>query len=90
MLSLYRRALRARRARLGEESLEWLTSADEVLAFRRGPGFACVVNVGDEAVARPAAVGSEATVLLASGPLPDDGRIPGTTAVWYADRAAAD
>ena len=58
-----------------------------MLAFRRGPGFACVVNLGDEAVDRPPAVGPTAPVLLASGPLPDDGKIPGSTSVWYGDQA---
>jgi len=85
MLSLYRRALRLRRG-VEDEPFEWMDAdgADVgVLAFRRGPGFTCVVNVGDGMVDRPAAVGSAAPVLLASDPLADDGRIPGSTAVWY-------
>ena len=86
MLTLYRQALRARKAHVGDEPLEWIDSPDDVLAFRRGPGFVCVVNLGDEALDRPRGVDPEAAVLLASGPLPDDGRIPGSTTVWYADQ----
>ncbi len=72
VLSLYRAALRVRRELdLGDTPLEWVDSgADDVLAFRRGAGFACVVNLGDEAVDRPQAVGPTAPVVLASGPLP--------------------
>ncbi len=87
MLILYREALRVRKAELSDAPLEWLDSGDDVLAFRRGPAFACVVNLGDEAVDRPPTVGSTAAVLLASGPLPEDGRIPASTTVWYCDRA---
>ena len=89
VLSLYRAALRVRRELdLGDTPLEWVESgADDVLSFRRRAGFACVVNLGDEAVDRPPAVGPTAPVLLASGPLPDDGKIPGSTSVWYGDQA---
>ena len=88
VLSLYRQALRLRKALLGDSPLAWMAASsgpggDAVLAFRRGPGFACVVNLGDEPVDPPADVGPDARVLLASGPLGDDGRIPGSTAVWY-------
>jgi alpha-glucosidase len=54
-----------------------------VLAFARPPGFACVVNFGDEPVAIPASVGSAATVLHASEAV-DDGRIAGPGAAWFA------
>ncbi len=83
MLTLYRAALRIRRTTVADEPLEWLDAAADVLAFRRGPGFVCVVNVGDDVVDRPAGVVRGATVALASGPLPAHGRIPGSTAVWY-------
>jgi alpha-glucosidase len=81
MLSLYREALRLRRdlPALGDGRLAWLPAEDAVLAFRREPGFLCVVNAGDAPVTPP--VGAE--VLLASHPLDPDGRIPGATAVWY-------
>jgi alpha-glucosidase len=82
MLSLYRSGLRLRReiAGLGDGPFGWLPAAEPVLAFERGPGFACVVNFGPEPVAPPVA----GRVLLASGPLEPDGRIPADTAVWIA------
>jgi alpha-glucosidase len=46
-----------------------------VLAFDRGTGLMCAVNLGDEPAALPAG-----DVLLASGPL--DGALPPDTAVW--------
>ena len=79
-LSLYRRALRLRRTLdLGEALLSWVEhDGPDVLAFRRGDAFTCVVNFGDTPVELPAG----AEVLLASGPLGDDNRVPGSTAVW--------
>ncbi len=85
MLALYRDALRLRKALVRDEPLEWVEDgpgAGAVLAFRRGPGFACVVNLGDEPMAMPAAIGAGAQVLVASGPMAADGRVPGSTAVW--------
>ncbi|MFG1806410.1 glycoside hydrolase family 13 protein [Streptomyces sp. NPDC049040] len=79
MLSLYRAALRLRRGEpgLGDGTFAWLESAPGVLAFRRSPGFVCLVNLADSAAELP-----EGTdVLLASGPLAD-GRLPADTAVW--------
>ncbi len=85
MLALYRAALRLRRdlPALGDGDLTWLASDPHVLAFTRPPGFACVVNVGDVPAPLPAEVVG-ATVVLASGPLGDDGTIPGATAAWFA------
>jgi alpha-glucosidase len=84
MLNLYREALRLRRESpaLGDGTLSWLPTADDVLAFRRTPGFVCVVNVGDEPADLPEAVRG-ATPVLASGPLGDDGTLPAATAAWY-------
>jgi alpha-glucosidase len=87
MLSLYRRALHLRRGlpALHTEELAWLdlgldTGGESVLAFTRGAGFACVVNLGTTPVPLPAG----ATVLLASGTV--DGTVGHTvapdTAVW--------
>jgi alpha-glucosidase len=78
-LSLYRNALRLRRATpgLGDGPMEWLPSVPGVLAFTRGPGFACVVNLSDRAVELP--VSGE--VLLSSGPL-EGSVLPADTAVW--------
>jgi alpha-glucosidase len=81
-LSLYRRALRLRRAHsaLGDGTLRWLAAPAGALAFSRKPGFACVVNFSADPVAPPA----NAEVLIASGPFDDDGRVPADTAVWFA------
>ncbi|MDI5976953.1 glycoside hydrolase family 13 protein [Amycolatopsis magusensis] len=75
VLSLYRSGLRLRKHAQGE--LHWLEQPGEVLAFRRGDSFACLLNFSGEAVSLP----SHREVLLASGPL-DDGRLPADTAVW--------
>ncbi|OWV00896.1 alpha-glucosidase [Micromonospora wenchangensis] len=85
MLELYRAALALRRAEpaLGDGTLTWLPAPPPVLAFAREPGFACLVNLGAEAVALPA----HDRVLLASGPLHDD-RLPPDTAVWLRTRPA--
>jgi len=83
MLSLYREALRLRRAEpgLGDGPMRWLDSDGQVLAFARGgdgdPGFACVVNLSTEAAPLPEHTG----VLLASAPLAT-GALPPDTAVW--------
>ena len=82
MLELYRSALRLRRAQEGlstdREKLRWLPSDPEVLAYRRGADFACVINFGADATALP----EYDEVLLSSGPLTDDGRLPSDTAAW--------
>jgi alpha-glucosidase len=62
--------------------MTWIETAGEVLAFRRDPGFVCVVNVGDEPAAPPDAV-RDGSLLLSSDPLEADGRLPGATAAWY-------
>jgi alpha-glucosidase len=78
-LELYRSALRIRRAEpgLGDGPLAWLPSGPDVLAFTRGPDFACVVNLG----AAPAELPPHKQVLLASLPL-ENGRVPKDAAVW--------
>jgi alpha-glucosidase len=85
MLALYRSALELRRdlPALGDGTLHWVATTGEVLAFRRDPGFVCVVNVGDEPAPPPDAV-RDGSMLLSSGPLEVDGRLPGATAAWYA------
>ncbi|WP_449062817.1 glycoside hydrolase family 13 protein [Planomonospora algeriensis] len=77
MLALYRRALRIRRAELGDGALRWLEAGEDVLAFTRESGLACVVNLG----AGPVRLPQHEAVLLASGPLDGD-RLPADTAVW--------
>jgi alpha-glucosidase len=80
MLSLYRAALRLRRAEpgLGDGPLSWVESAPEVLAFRRTEQFICLLNLGPA----PAELPEHEELLLTSGPLADDGRVPADTAVW--------
>jgi alpha-glucosidase len=78
-LELYRRALGLRRQHLiADEELDWVAGQPEgVLAFRRGSGVTCVVNLGDEAVPLP----DHHDVLIASQPLAD-GRLPADAAAW--------
>jgi alpha-glucosidase len=81
MLELYRRALHLRRAtgELCDGLLRWRPGGGEdVLAFDRGDGFACVVNMGDAPVALP----DGATLLLASDTLADDDLLPPDTSAW--------
>jgi alpha-glucosidase len=79
VLALYRAALqlRAELPALGDGELRWLPSAVGVLAFGRDPGFACVVNVSADPVPLP-----EGAVLLASGPLTQEGLLAAETAAW--------
>ncbi|MEU4773041.1 glycoside hydrolase family 13 protein [Micromonospora sp. NPDC023644] len=75
---LYRTALRLRREhRLGEGTLEWLASGDEVLSFRNG-ALTVLTNFGDAAVPVPA--GTE--LVHASAPLDADGAVPTDVTVW--------
>jgi alpha-glucosidase len=79
MLSLYRDALRIRRSEpaLQDGPLRWLNDSFGVLAFARGDGFICVLNLSDSAIELP----GHAALLLASDPL-EQGRLPSDTAVW--------
>ncbi|MFB2599991.1 glycoside hydrolase family 13 protein [Herbiconiux sp. P17] len=78
MLSLYRAALRLRRADddLGDGLLQWLDSAPEVLAFSRGD-VVCVTNLGS----RPAALPAYRELLIASADLVG-GMLPPDSTVW--------
>ncbi|WP_435178565.1 glycoside hydrolase family 13 protein [Actinacidiphila sp. bgisy145] len=81
MLSLYRAAIRLRKdtPELGHgTAFTWLDSAPGVLAFRRSPGFVCVVNLSPD----PAPLPAHRTLLLASAPLASDGLLPQDTAAW--------
>ncbi|WP_290857844.1 glycoside hydrolase family 13 protein [Hamadaea sp.] len=80
-LNLYRAALRLRKEHpaLGGGTLTWLDSPSGVLVLRREPGLVVVANVSGEPVDL-ASYGSE--VVLASGPLDGDGRLPADTTVW--------
>jgi alpha-glucosidase len=79
MLELYRAALAIRRAdpALGDGPVTWLPAPDGVLAFGRGAGLRCVVNLSQSPVGLPA----HAEVLLASGPL-RGGQLPADSAAW--------
>jgi alpha-glucosidase len=79
MLTLYRQALRIRRANpeLGDGPLLWLDAPEEVLAFARGRRFGCVLNLSSI----PVVLQSHERVLLASGAV-DDGCLAPDTAVW--------
>lgn len=70
MLELYRTALHLRREHpaLGDGTLTWLDSPEGVLAFSRGQGFTCVVNLSAEPYPLP----EHASILLSSGPVEDD------------------
>ncbi|GAA2657615.1 glycoside hydrolase family 13 protein [Paractinoplanes durhamensis] len=83
MLNLYRAALRHRLpcfGSFGDGSLTWLPSAPDVLAFRRGPGAVCVVNVGDDPAPLPSLGG---TLVLASDPSVTAETIGGASAAWF-------
>ncbi len=81
MLELYRGALQVRRAHpaLGDGALEWLEAPDGALAFAREPGFVCIANLSGSPVPSP----DEAQVLLSSGALTADRRVPRDTTVWF-------
>jgi alpha-glucosidase len=78
-LSLYREALELRRSYAGSDAdeLEWFTGPDGCLAFRRPGGLLVALNAAPASVPMP-----PGTVLLASGPLPESGRLPADTAAW--------
>ncbi|HSK53973.1 MAG TPA: glycoside hydrolase family 13 protein [Jiangellales bacterium] len=78
-LELYRTALRLRREldALGDGPMHWIDSAAGVLAFRRDPGFVCVVNIGGA----PAELPPHEELLVSSAPL-EGGRLPVDAAAW--------
>ncbi|MEP1125811.1 MAG: glycoside hydrolase family 13 protein [Ilumatobacter sp.] len=79
-LNLYRSALRIRREHFTADfDITMIDLGADVLAFERGNGARCVVNMGAVPIAIP-----EGVVLLASAPL-DDGELPADAAVWLAD-----
>ncbi|MDV9168670.1 glycoside hydrolase family 13 protein [Streptomyces sp. W16] len=77
MLNLYREAISLRPA-FGDGPLTWLPAPDGVLAFARADGATCVVNLSDT----PADLPAHTELLLTSGPLDDQGRLPQDTAAW--------
>ncbi|MER6129322.1 glycoside hydrolase family 13 protein [Streptomyces sp. NPDC001795] len=78
MLSLYREAIAIRPA-FGDGPLTWLPAPESVLAFSRAEGrLTCVVNLADA----PADLPAHSALLLSSGPLDAQGRLPRDTAAW--------
>ena len=81
MLSLYRSALRLRREQNGwlAGDFDWLDSPADVLAFERGGGLRCVVNLSSI----PFSLAGLGRVILSSEP--DVGpELPTDAAVWLA------
>lgn len=85
-LSLYRAALRLRRAHpaLGAGDMRWLSAPPDTLMFERDPGFVFAANLGDAPITLP----SHREVLLASEPLPRPGELSPGTAAWLATNLA--
>ena len=79
MLNLYRAALRVRRDHpaLGDGTLTWADSPDDVLVLRREPGLVCAANLSDAPFPLP----DHERVLVASEPL-HNGKLPRDAAVW--------
>lgn len=79
-LHLYRRGLALRHAHPGLVSgqpFQWWDLSADVVAFRRGDGFACVANCGSAALPLPSG-----TILLSSDRLEDLRLLPPDTTVW--------
>jgi alpha-glucosidase len=77
-LNLYRDALRLRRSLLTHVGFSWLQPAGpEVVGFRRGDSWISVTNFGTEPVPLP-----DGDVILASGPLAENGHVAGESTVW--------
>ena len=83
VLSLYRDALRLRRALPGwhGDTFTWLQAPQGVLAFDRGNGLRCIVNLSGS----PYRISDLGRVLLASNPNVD-AELPTDTAVWLTPR----
>jgi alpha-glucosidase len=85
MLWLYRSALRIRKDTPGFHvgDLTWRDAPDGVLAFDRGSGARCVVNLSTE----PVRLDPELQLLVSSTPLQDNA-LPPDAAAWLADTGA--
>ena len=80
-LELYRAALRIRRTHPGLRGTDftWTDAPAQCLAYDRGPGFRCLVNLSDECVPLP----DDAEVLLVSTPIAE-GQLPPNHTAWLA------
>ncbi len=90
MLELYRLALSVRREHLiGDESIQMLEVDDSVVAFKRGSGVQCWLNLGKDPVALPETLSNGGKVLARSfnsadsSALPLDATLPGNSAIWF-------
>lgn len=81
VLALYTKALHIRRndLALGEGDFAWVASLAGTLAFTRGPGFQCIVNISGHTIELPA----HHDVLLASEQI-NGTALPADAAVWLA------
>ena len=79
-LRMYQTALRLRREHpaLGAGAMRWLNTTGGALVFARDPGFVFAANLG----AAPLRLPTHREVMLASGPLHEDGSLPRDTAIW--------
>lgn len=80
-LAQYRAALRLRRTHPGladYRRFRMLDAGPGIVAFERGDGFVSVTNCSPDPIEPPIT----GTVLLSSGPLAPDGRIPANTTAW--------
>jgi alpha-glucosidase len=79
MLRLVRAALALRRSVPGllDDDFRWVDDRDGVLAFDRGDGFRCVVNLSGAAVPFDA---TRPVLLASAGPV--DGMLPSDATVW--------
>ncbi|MEV7425133.1 glycoside hydrolase family 13 protein [Streptomyces sp. NPDC091212] len=92
-LELYRTALALRRGFRGDERFTWLPSAPGELAFSKGAGLVCRVNLSGEPL--PLTVPTGSVTLLTSdeltaggaGNADGPGLLPPDTAVWLDSRA---
>ncbi|WP_255953705.1 glycoside hydrolase family 13 protein [Streptomyces odontomachi] len=80
-LELYRAALRLRRELLGDETLSWFDSSQDVLHFGRSSGWQCVTNMSARSVPLPSG-----DVVLTSSEISGD-QLPPDTTVWLTAKA---
>ena len=72
-----RRRLHLERVLTADDPVAWIDGGDGRLAAQRGESFTLVLAMGDTPVRLP-----EGRLLLASGPVTNEGRLPPDTAAW--------
>ena len=78
-LNLYRTGLHLRR-QIPNQPLEFLDTAENLLAFSRGPGFVCVINCSESEMKLP--INGEILISSALDATHRDGVLPPLTTVW--------